>query len=112
MSLFTVTYRYTPGSGAGRDEHRPAHLAFLQRLFEDGLLVVSGPTDATGPEPGALLVVRGDSVDDVDATMAGDPFAQRGYVEWTTRSWDPKFGAARLTETVNETVPTGSAAVR
>ncbi|OMH31278.1 YciI family protein [Tersicoccus sp. Bi-70] len=96
MSLFAVTYRYTPGSEAGRDEHRPRHLAFLQELFDDGRLVVSGPTDATGPEPGALLVVRGESPEDVDATMAADPFAHHGYVERTVRGWDPKFGADRL----------------
>lgn len=96
MSLFAVTYRYTPGSDAGRDEHRPKHMDFLQGLFDADRLVVSGPTDPAGEEPGALLIVRGESAEDVEATMARDPFAQRGYVQRTVRSWDPKFGAARL----------------
>lgn len=100
MSVFAVTYRYVPGSESGRDEHRPSHLEFLQGLYDAGRLVVSGPTDATGPEAGALLVLRGESVVEVDAALAQDPFAQRGYLERTIRSWDPKFGADRLVATV------------
>lgn len=96
MAFFAVTYAYAPNSDAGRDEHRPVHLEFLQNLFVSGRLVVSGPTDAAGPEPGALLIITGDSLDEVDAVMAQDPFAQRGFVRRTIRSWDPKFGAERL----------------
>lgn len=99
MSLFAVTYRYTVGSDAGRDEHRPSHLEFLTGLFDAGRLVISGPTDATGPEPGALLIVRGDDAQDVETTMAEDPFARRGFVERTVRAWDPKFGADRVAPT-------------
>lgn len=98
MSLFAVNYRYVGGTDAGRDEHRPLHLDFLQSLHDAGALVVSGPIDAEGPEPGALLIIRGDSAKAVDAMMSVDPFAQRGFVERTVRSWDPKFGAHRLTE--------------
>ncbi|MGH3352790.1 MAG: YciI family protein [Nocardioides sp.] len=96
MSLFAVTYRYAAGSATGRDDHRPSHLEFLTGLYETGRLVVSGPTDASGPEPGALLIVRGESLAEVEKIMAQDPFAGRGYVERTVRSWDPKFGADRL----------------
>ncbi|UBH04814.1 hypothetical protein K8P10_000325 [Leucobacter sp. Psy1] len=94
MSLFAVSYRYLPGTDAGRNEHRPAHLDFLQTLFDDGRLVVSGPTESD--EPGALLIIRGESVDAVDALMADDPFAAHGFVERTVRGWTPKFGAVRL----------------
>ncbi|MFD5598552.1 YciI family protein [Leucobacter sp. NPDC058333] len=96
MSLFAVSYRYAAGSEAGRDEHRPLHLEFLQGLFDSGQLVVSGPTDPTGAEPGAMLIIRGDSADQVDQLMAQDPFAERGYVERVVREWAVKFGAARL----------------
>lgn len=96
MSLFAITYRYTDGSGPGRDQYRPIHLEFLQGLFDDGRLLVSGPTDAQGPEPGALLVVTGADVAEVEALMDGDPFSQRGFIQRTVRTWDPKFGAERL----------------
>lgn len=98
MALFAVTYNYTAGSDAGRDEHRPKHLEFLTNLHDEGTLVVSGPTDASGDNPGALLIIRGESADDVESTMSNDPFAQRGYVERTVKSWDPKFGSERLAE--------------
>lgn len=96
MALFAVNYRYAADSDAGRNEHRPLHMEFLQGLFDTGRLVVSGPTDAAGLNPGALLIVSGESVADVDALMAEDPFATQGYVERTVSSWDPKFGADRL----------------
>lgn len=96
MSLFAVTYRYAPNSDAGRDELRPKHMDFLQNLFDTERLIVSGPTDATGPHPGALLIISGESAADVDGLMAEDPFAVAGYVERTVTPWDPKFGAARL----------------
>ena len=96
MSLFAVSYNYTAGSGAGRDEHRPVHLKFLTGLFESGRLVASGPTDAGGPRPGALLIVRADSPEEAEEIMSQDPFALKGFVERTVKSWDPKFGAERL----------------
>lgn len=94
MSLFAVSYRYLPDTHAGRDEHRPSHLAFLQDLFDSGRLIVSGPTEAD--ESGALLIIRGDSLSAVDALMAADPFATLGFVDRTVRAWTPKFGAERL----------------
>ena len=96
MSLFAVTYRYAPDSAAGRDAHRPEHLEFLQELFDAERLVVSGPTDPAGEDPGALLVIRGESAEQVNAVMAGDPFAQHGFVERHVREWAVKYGAQRL----------------
>lgn len=96
MALFAVMYRYAPNSDAGRDELRPKHMEFLQSLFDSEKLVVSGPTDASGPNPGALLIIAGESAAAVDELMAQDPFAVAGYVDRTITPWDPKFGAARL----------------
>jgi len=97
MSLFAVTYSYAAGSDAARNEHRPLHLKFLTGLFESGRLVVSGPTDAAGARPGALLIIRADSPEEAEEIMGQDPFALKGFVERTVKSWDPKFGADRLT---------------
>lgn len=96
MSLFAVTYNYTDGSDAGRNEHRPLHMTFLTGLFESGRLVVSGPTDAAGPRPGALLIIRAGSPEEAEEIMGQDPFALKGFVARTVKPWDPKFGADRL----------------
>ncbi|WP_291279230.1 YciI family protein [Galactobacter sp.] len=99
MSLFAVSYVYAENSDAGRDEHRPKHLEFLQGLFDSGTLVVSGPTDAVeGHRDGALLIIRAVDAAAAEQTMANDPFAQLGFVERVVRPWTPKFGAARLAD--------------
>lgn len=96
MSLFAVSYSYAPNSVQGRDALRPQHLEFLQGLFDAERLIVSGPVDPAGETPGALLIISGESAAEVDTLMAEDPFAAAGYVERRVRSWEPKFGAARL----------------
>ena len=93
MGTFTVTYAYAADSSAGRDEHRPRHVQFLQRQFDDGTLVKSGPF---GPEedPGALLIIEAGSKADVEALMNQDPFYLNGLVEQRSiRQWNVFFGA-------------------
>lgn len=96
MALFAVNYKYAANSDEGRNELRPSHMEFLQGLFDSEQLIVSGPTDATGTNPGALLIISAESAEAADALMATDPFAVAGFVARTVQAWDPKFGAARL----------------
>jgi hypothetical protein len=92
MPVFAVTYRYVDDPLA-RDAVRPAHRRFLRGLAERGALLVSGPY-AAAEEPGALLVLRGASKDEVLALLAGDPFAVQGIVTATTAiEWEPVTGA-------------------
>jgi uncharacterized protein YciI len=91
MTAFAVTYTYVPETPE-MTETRPAHVEFLQGLHEQGRLLVSGRlTDA---EPlGALLIIRGDSVQDVSEIMDGDPFHRDGFVaERLVRRWNIAFG--------------------
>jgi uncharacterized protein YciI len=93
MATFAVTYAYAASSSAGRDEHRPRHVEFLQEQFDGRTLVKSGPF---GPEedPGALLIIEADSKADVEALMNQDPFYLNGLVERRSiRQWNVFFGA-------------------
>jgi uncharacterized protein YciI len=93
MGTFAVTYAYTANSSAGRDEHRPHHVEFLQEQFDVGTLVKSGPF---GPEeaPGALLIIEADSKAAVEALMDQDPFYRNGLVaQRSIRQWNIVFGA-------------------
>jgi uncharacterized protein YciI len=93
MPTFAVTYSYTVGTAAGRDQHRPRHVEFLQSQFVGGRLVKSGPF---GPDeaPGALLLINGESKADVEALMDQDPFFQNNLVEERSiRQWNIFFGA-------------------
>ena len=93
MALFAVTYEYTDNP-SGRDLHRPEHVAFLSRQHEAGRLLVSGPTDGG---TGALLVFAGDTAQDVEALLDGDPFRREGLIgRRTVSAWKPFFGADRL----------------
>lgn len=93
MPTFAVTYSYSDETAAGRDQHRPRHVEFLQSQFDGGRLVKSGPF---GPEeaPGALLLITGESKADVEALMDQDPFFQNNLVEdRSIRQWNIFFGA-------------------
>jgi uncharacterized protein len=95
MATFAVTYAYSGSTAARRDQTRPAHVAFLQAQFDGGRLVKSGPF---GPEesPGALLIVAGESKQDVEQLMDQDPFHQAGLIqERTIRQWNIFFGASQ-----------------
>jgi len=65
---------------------RPAHREYLTGLIEQNKLVISGPfTD----DRGGLLVYEAESVEQVEALIAADPFAQQGvFVSWEIRPWN------------------------
>ena len=95
MALFAVIYRYVDDA-ATVDEHRPRHRDHLRTLYEAGHLVVSGPL-AEGGVPGALLIFRAESAEQVAQWLDGDPFRTLGLiVEREIRAWNPAFGADRL----------------
>ncbi|NYI07326.1 YciI family protein [Allostreptomyces psammosilenae] len=91
MPVFAVTYTYTDDS-AGRDEHRPAHRAYLGTFAEKGILLCSGPF-AAGEAPGALLLIGAESKEEALAVTEDDPFRRLGLVtDVTVREWTPVLG--------------------
>ncbi|GAA1130762.1 YciI family protein [Citricoccus alkalitolerans] len=92
MTAYAVTYAYVPETEE-MVATRPSHVEFLSGLHEQGTLLVSGRL--TEAEPlGALLIIKGESVDEVSSVMDGDPFFQAGFVaERTVRKWNITFGS-------------------
>jgi uncharacterized protein YciI len=90
MALFSVEYTYRDGSAAGRDETRPEHRAWLAKLNEEGVVLLSGPyADGSG----ALIML--DCADEQSAkdTLSVDPFAIAGYVaDVRIKEWVSVFG--------------------
>ena len=67
---------------------RPAHLARLQQLVEEGRLLVAGPNpavDSEDPGPagftGSLIVAEFESLGDAQAWADADPYVAAGIYE-------------------------------
>ncbi|MGH8159601.1 MAG: YciI family protein [Rhodanobacter sp.] len=70
-----------PDSLEGRKSARPAHLARLQQLQDEGRMLLAGPfpaIDAEDPGPagfsGSLIVAEFASLADAEAWAAADPY--------------------------------------
>ena len=89
MAIFAVTYTYS-ATETELGEIRPTHREFLKELLEQQILLASGPMV---DRPGALLIVRADSVEAVADILDQDPFDIAGYIgERAIAEWNPVFG--------------------
>jgi uncharacterized protein YciI len=92
LAVYAVTYTYAENSADARDQHRPAHRAYLDELSTQGVNLVSGPFGAEDA-PGALLLFRADSAKEVLAYTEPDPFRVEGLVsDVSVREWIPVLG--------------------
>jgi uncharacterized protein len=80
-----------PGSLDARLAVRPAHLARLQQLADQGRLLLAGPMPAIdSPDPGpagfsgSLIVAEFASIGEAEAWMAADPYVTDGVFARTT----------------------------
>jgi uncharacterized protein YciI len=90
MTVFAVEYVYAADSTAARDEHRPAHRAWLAGLADDGQLLTSGPY---GDGAGALLIFKVQDETRLNDLLKRDPFAEAGTIAGIrTTEWTPVIG--------------------
>lgn len=80
-----------PNSLDKRLEARPAHVARLKQLVDEGRLLIAGPHPAIdSPQPGAagftgsLVVVDFDCLDDAKAWAQEDPYVAAGVYQNVT----------------------------
>lgn len=91
--LYVIIGQDTENSLAGRKEARPAHLARLEALRDEGRLVLAGPlpaVDSEDPGPagftGSLVVAQFDSLEDARAWAEADPYVAAGvYAQVTVK---------------------------
>ena len=102
MPIFAIHYTY-PDEPSEFLSVRPEHREWLTSqpgllvagMYQEGLDEVSEgePTDQE-PRNAALIVVSGDSLEEVAATFDQDPYWLGGHVlRRVIRQWDPPFGA-------------------
>ncbi len=82
---YAVNGRDVPDSLSKRLAARPAHLARLEQLKNEGRLLAAGPhpaIDADDPGPagytGSLIIAEFDSLEDARAWAEADPYARTG----------------------------------
>jgi len=84
MLYIIIAYDY-PDSLQNRSNARPAHVARLQTMQEQGRLVIAGPipaidNDDPGPAgySGSALIVDFDTIEDARAWAESDPYVAAG----------------------------------
>ena len=91
MPLFATIYHYADDSADTRDEHRPAHRAWLGEQKDAGILKASGPWAA--PHSGALLLWESHDEASLRELLPADPFAAVGVIRQTdVYEWTQVFG--------------------
>ena len=90
MALYAVTYEHP--DEAGWQAQLAPHIAYLQDLLAEGVLLASGPFPDR-PVKSALLLLKAEDRPALDAIIARDPFAEHGLIDaMTITEWDPIFG--------------------
>lgn len=91
MMLYAIIGTDRPDSLAARLAARPAHLARLEQLQEEGRLVLAGPfpaIDAANPGPagfsGSLIVAEFPSLADATTWAEADPYVAASVYEQVT----------------------------
>lgn len=101
--FFVVTMTHPDGDGW--DEHVMAHVDYLRGLVATGKLRASGRAIGL-PLRAGLLIFTVESRAELDALIAGDPFAVEGLIsELTVIEWDPLFGAFAGESSFGATLP-------
>lgn len=89
MNTYAVNYFYT-ASPEAIAEVRPIHREWLAEQLASGTLLASGPMV---DNPGALLIFRASSAEELSALLDNDPFDIAGFIgERVITQWNPVFG--------------------
>lgn len=89
MNTYVVNYFYS-ADPASLAEIRPIHRAWLAGQLQLGTLLASGPLV---DNPGALLIMRAESSEELSALLDNDPFDIAGFIgERVITQWNPVLG--------------------
>lgn len=90
MPLYAIICTDRPGALETRLATRPAHKAYLAA---SGRVVHAGPFLRDGQMCGSLIIITAESLAEVQAFAAADPFALAGiFAETRIEEWDKVTG--------------------
>lgn len=85
MQMFVVLLAYVkPLSDV--EAHLAEHRRFLDRHYAEGRFVASGPQV---PRTGGVILVKGQSRDELDSVLAEDPFHREGVATYEIVEFNP-----------------------
>lgn len=85
MKLFVVVLRYVVESDKVQETRLP-HLDFVQKGYEDGVFLLSGPLS---PRAGGVIFAQSISRESLLDFLSEDPFAQNGVAEFSVYEFKP-----------------------
>jgi len=89
MAYYVLEYRY--GDMDKRAQVRPRHLDYMNRLHDEGVVVLAGPM-ADGA--GAMVLLRAEDEGEARGLVEEDPYAVEGVsVDAQLREWNVVIGA-------------------
>lgn len=91
--LYALFCTDKPNALQTRLDTRPTHVAFLERLNEEGKLALAGPFLGDDGKPmGSLVIVEADSPEAAKALSDADPYAAAGlFASVEIRQWNWTF---------------------
>ena len=75
------------------DVFAKAHVEFLDRVYADGSIIMSGPK---APRTGGVIIAIGSSKDEVAAVFHQDPFHTEGVARYTMTEFVPRKAVAGM----------------
>ncbi len=80
------------------DKYIPEHREFLDRYYDTGLFIVSGPQR---PRVGGVIVTADAPRETVEAALAEDPFVREGISEYQIIEFTASKRAQRFVDALN-----------
>lgn len=86
MPLFAVIGHDGPDGTARRDEHRAAHVAYIEALDRAGRITFAGPmkSEDGATSTGVVILLEAPSLDDARRVVHDDPYVKGGVYEVLT----------------------------
>ena len=84
------------------DRFIPEHRAFLDRYYDSGLFIVSGPKE---PRTGGVILTADAQREAVEAALAEDPFVREGISEYEIIEFSATKRAERFVKALSQASP-------
>lgn len=90
--MYVIALHYKVGLDV-MDKYRPAHLDWLKKGYESGMLLASGRKN---PPDGGIVLARAMPREKLDAWLETDPFKGADLADYTVTEFNPNLWSKEL----------------